>query len=73
MLAYPLRIAPGTNLAVPIRFQPTSLGAQLGTIIVSSDDPSGSHSDSGNGDGTFRFVGCLRVRMLWRSQGSVLR
>jgi hypothetical protein len=44
VLAYPLRIAPGTNLAVPIRFQPTSLGAQLGTIIVSSDDPSGSHS-----------------------------
>ncbi len=44
VLSYPLRIAPGTNLAVPIRFQPTSMGAQSATITVNSDDPSGPHS-----------------------------
>jgi hypothetical protein len=41
VLSYPLTIAPGTALPLPIRFQPTSPGAHTGTITVSSDDPSG--------------------------------
>ena len=37
----PLTIAPGTAIEVPIRFTPTSLGAKLATITVTSDDPVG--------------------------------
>ena len=44
VLAYPIRIAPGTAVAVPIRFEPTSLGAKAGTITVTSDDPTGTKS-----------------------------
>lgn len=41
VLAYPIRIAPGTAVAVPIRFEPASFGARSGTITVASDDPGG--------------------------------
>ena len=44
VLAYPIRIAPGTAVAVPIRFEPASLGAKAGTITVTSDDPAGTKS-----------------------------
>jgi hypothetical protein len=37
VLAYPLLVAPGASLAVPIRFAPTSFGAKSATITVSSN------------------------------------
>jgi len=38
---YPLVIAPGASIAVPIRFQPSSLGAKAATVTVLSSDPAG--------------------------------
>lgn len=46
VLAYPLRIAAGTNLVVPIRFTPSGLGTPSATVTVNSDDPSGPHTIS---------------------------
>jgi hypothetical protein len=40
VLAFPLTIAPGTSLQVPIRLQPTNAGAKSATITISSSDPS---------------------------------
>ncbi|WHZ11324.1 MAG: hypothetical protein OJF60_001763 [Burkholderiaceae bacterium] len=40
--AYPLVIAPGTSLQVPIRFAPTSFGAKSATTSIASDDPAGT-------------------------------
>lgn len=37
--SYPILIAPGGSIAVPIRFQPTALGARFGTIAIFSSDP----------------------------------
>jgi hypothetical protein len=37
--AYPVTIAAGVSLEVPIRFQPTSFGPKSATITVTSDDP----------------------------------
>lgn len=39
VFTYPLTIAPGGFLPVPIRFAPTSFGDKTGTINVDSDDP----------------------------------
>jgi hypothetical protein len=39
VLTYPIRIAPGTAVDVPIRFAPTSFGAKSATITIASDDP----------------------------------
>jgi kumamolisin len=39
--AYPLILAPGGSITVPIRFQPTALGPASATITVTSDDPAG--------------------------------
>jgi hypothetical protein len=39
-LFYPLAVAPGTSLAVPIRFAPTSTGSKSANISVFSNDPS---------------------------------
>ena len=41
VMSYPLTIEAGTSMLVPIRFQPTSLGAKAATITVISDDPAG--------------------------------
>lgn len=41
VLSYPLTIAPGDSLEVPIRFEPTSVGAKSATITVISNDPTG--------------------------------
>ncbi len=41
VLAYPLTVAAGTSLYVPLRFQPASTGAKSATITVTSDDPAG--------------------------------
>jgi Abnormal spindle-like microcephaly-assoc'd, ASPM-SPD-2-Hydin len=40
-LTYPIKIAPGTSLSVPIRFEPTSLGSTTAALTVTSDDPAG--------------------------------
>ena len=37
VLAYPLRVAPGTSITVPIRFQPAAIGSSSATIKVVSD------------------------------------
>jgi len=39
VMSYPLVIAPGDSLAVPIRLAPTTLGPKSGAITVFSDDP----------------------------------
>ena len=44
VLAYPLVIAPCASFEVPIRFQPSSLGAKSATITVFSDDPTGPNA-----------------------------
>lgn len=38
---YPLNVAPGVSIELPIRFQPSSFGAKFATITVFSDDPTG--------------------------------
>jgi len=40
-LSYPVTVAPGAFLPVPIRFAPTALGSASATLTVNSDDPSG--------------------------------
>lgn len=42
--SYPLIVAGGTSITLPIRFQPTSLGARSATITVFSSDPAGPKS-----------------------------
>ncbi len=37
--SFPIVIAPGASVDVPLRFQPTALGARNGTVTVFSDDP----------------------------------
>ena len=39
VLSYPIVLAPGAAVSVPIRFQPTSLGAEAATLTILSDDP----------------------------------
>jgi hypothetical protein len=39
-LTYPLVIAPGVSIDIPIRFQPIGTGAKNATITIVSDDPS---------------------------------
>ena len=39
VLSYPLAVNPGDSLAIPIRFQPISLGAKLASITLASNDP----------------------------------
>ncbi len=41
VLTYPLRIAAGSFIPAPIRFEPRSFGPKSATITVQSDDPSG--------------------------------
>ncbi len=46
VISYPLQIAAGTSLVLPIRFAPSSFGAKSATITVASDDPSGAKAVS---------------------------
>jgi hypothetical protein len=39
VLSFPLVIAPGTSIEVPIRLRPTSAGPKSATITISSNDP----------------------------------
>ena len=50
VLSYPITIGAGDALPVPIRFQPTSFGAKVGTITVTSDDPASPISITVSGD-----------------------
>lgn len=50
VLAYPLTIAAGVAIEVPIRFQPATFGAKSATITIASDDPTGPKSVSVSGD-----------------------
>src|SRR5580698_516038 len=52
--SYPLTVAPGASIALPIRFQPASPGSKASTLTVFSDDPASPKSvdvwgDSGTG------------------------
>jgi hypothetical protein len=50
VLAYPIVIEAGGSLAVPIRFQPASVGLKTATITVISDDPAGPRTISVSGN-----------------------
>ncbi|MGA8326085.1 MAG: choice-of-anchor D domain-containing protein, partial [Candidatus Cybelea sp.] len=50
VLSYPITIAPGNSLPVPIRFQPGGFGSKSGSITVDSDDPAAPISISVSGD-----------------------
>ena len=39
VLSYPLVVAPGTSIQVPVRYRPTSAGIKSATITIASDDP----------------------------------
>jgi hypothetical protein len=39
VLSYPLTVAPGDSIQIPIRYQPTSAGSKTATITISTDDP----------------------------------
>jgi protein involved in polysaccharide export with SLBB domain len=41
VISYPLAIGAGDSLEIPVRFQPTSIGAKNATITIVSDDPLG--------------------------------
>ena len=53
VVAFPLTIAPGTGIEVPIRFAPTARGPQSGTITVVSNDPSGPRTVAVSGNVPF--------------------
>ena len=44
VVSYPVTLAPGTSVAMPVRFAPSSFGAKSATITVTSDDPTGVKS-----------------------------
>lgn len=48
--AYPITIGAGGAVPVPIRFEPSSLGAKSGTIRVTSSDPKSPHKVRVNGN-----------------------
>ncbi|MBV9171175.1 MAG: choice-of-anchor D domain-containing protein [Chloroflexi bacterium] len=63
VLSFPLTIAPGNSVALPIRFEPTSLGLKAATITVQSNDPTGPHTIAVSGDapsGKLAITGSLR-------------
>ena len=41
VVSYPLVVAPGDSLALPIRFQPTGFGAKTASFTLVSNDPAG--------------------------------
>lgn len=50
VVSYPILIASGTAVAMPIRLAPSNYGAKSSTITVSSDDPNGPKSVSVRGE-----------------------
>ena len=47
--SFPIAIAPGTAVEIPIRFAPTSFGSKSGIITVTSEDPAGPKTVSVSG------------------------
>jgi photosystem II stability/assembly factor-like uncharacterized protein len=41
VLTFPIKVAPGDNIALPFRFQPTSAGAKSATLTLATNDPAG--------------------------------
>jgi hypothetical protein len=50
VITYPLGVAPGDSLPVPIRFQPAGFGPSSATITVTSTDPGSPHTITVSGD-----------------------
>ncbi len=50
VISYPLTIAPGASLSLPIRFRPTSFGPKAAVITVLSNDPTGPKTVPVSGD-----------------------
>lgn len=44
VISYPLAVGAGDSMQLPIRFQPTSLGAKSATLTISSNDPAGART-----------------------------
>ncbi len=65
VISYPLTIAPGTAIEVPIRFQPTSTAAANALVTIDSDDPSGPKTI-----GVFGTVPTPRLSALIADSGS---
>jgi hypothetical protein len=53
VLSYPIAIGPGDALPLPIRFEPTKLGSNSGTIAVTSDDPASPATINVSGNAPF--------------------
>jgi kumamolisin len=47
---YPLTIAPGVSLCLPLRFAPAHLGTRTATITITSDDPAGPKTVAVSGE-----------------------
>jgi len=47
---YPLTLGAGDAVSLPIRFEPTSLGAKTATLTITSDDPTGPKSVAVSGN-----------------------
>ena len=73
VMSYPIRIAPGTAVEVPIRFEPASFGAKSGTITVTSDDPTGAKSVDVSGTCAFRKACRHRLDVHRRREGVLSR
>jgi hypothetical protein len=41
VLTFPISVAPGNNVEIPFRFQPTSAGAKSASLTIATNDPSG--------------------------------
>ncbi|MGA2551530.1 MAG: choice-of-anchor D domain-containing protein [Burkholderiaceae bacterium] len=50
VVSYPIVIAPGEAISLPIRFQPTSHGAKSGTLTIASNDPTSPESVAVTGE-----------------------
>jgi len=50
VVSFPLAVAAGTSLPLPVRFAPESFGHKTATITVVSNDPAGPHTMTVTGD-----------------------
>ncbi len=56
VLTFPVSVAPGANIELPVRFQPTSAGAKNATITVSTNDPTSPKVIAVNGSAPPPYV-----------------
>jgi hypothetical protein len=57
---FPISIAAGTSIEIPIRYQPTSIGDKAATITITSNDPASPHTvhvSGQTGHGTLVITG----------------